>query len=335
VVVLDDRIVSSGYHFAAGCPHAEVNALDVSCDYRRATLYVTLEPCCHFGSTPPCTDLIINKGINRVVFSLYDPNPLVLGQGQQVLRSHGIDCVYLPLAEVSSFYEDYVYWRRRKRSWVTAKLAMTNNRMIAHEDGSPMSITGAEVSQFTHRSRKIHSALLTSVNTVLADNPRFNVRLDHEVIQKTVLVVDRSLRLPRSSQLLSTAKELILLHTSSDDRRIQSHEREGIECWYVGDEHAYMDLDSVLRKTALRGYHSLWLECGGQLLASFLAEKRLQRLCLAVSPCGPDAGMSLCFKSIVTTPKAVFGRIEDLGLDTLFVLDFLDSIKTEAMSAAL
>src|SRR5688572_12392757 len=126
VLVQKDFIVSKGYHHGAGLPHAEVEALaDVREDLSQATLYVTLEPCCHQGRTPPCTRFLIERGIKKVVYGHQDPNPVVAGKGEAELRAAGVEVTHLPLPEVERFYRSYDHWTRTGRPFVTAKLALS------------------------------------------------------------------------------------------------------------------------------------------------------------------------------------------------------------------
>ena len=184
VVVKNGEVVSVGAHQQAGLPHAEVMALRDISDASDAVLYVTLEPCCHHGKTPPCTDLIIAKNIKQVYFAYLDPNPEVAGNGCAQLLRAGVACEQLPIPEVDLFYREYAHWVKKQRPWVTAKIAVTADGFIAAAGGAPLAITGDQAQQYTHLRRKHSSALMTSAQTIINDDPAFNVRLGGEYIKK-------------------------------------------------------------------------------------------------------------------------------------------------------
>ncbi|WP_304985754.1 bifunctional diaminohydroxyphosphoribosylaminopyrimidine deaminase/5-amino-6-(5-phosphoribosylamino)uracil reductase RibD [Coxiella-like endosymbiont] len=155
ILVKDNKIISTGFHKRNGLPHAEVEAINSAGEnVKGADLYVTLEPCCHYGKTPPCTDLIIKTGIKSVYYSLADPNPNVFNKGAQALKQAGIDCFLLEIPEIKSFYKSYSYWTANKRSWITIKLALSLDGKIAGIKGKPVALTGEELKLYTHEFRK-------------------------------------------------------------------------------------------------------------------------------------------------------------------------------------
>src|SRR3990167_3956342 len=185
VIVKEGQVISTGTHLGSGHPHAEIEALKSLGDQAKgATLIVTLEPCCHFGKTPPCTDQIIKSGIGEVYFVLLDPNPVVAGKGVTALKKAGIRCELIDLPEIRAFYESYIYWINNHRPWVTAKMALSLDGKIAGPDRVSVNITGKALQQLTHQYRQKSDALLTTINTIIHDNPQLNVRLDHTLVNK-------------------------------------------------------------------------------------------------------------------------------------------------------
>ncbi len=160
VVVKNEKIIGSGAHQQCGEPHAEVLALQAAGEAARgATLYVSLEPCCHWGRTPPCSELIIQSGISAVYYAYRDPNPAVAGQGAEKLRAAGIDCHYVAMPEADDFYASYYYWTEHHRPRVTAKIALSLDSKIAGVNGQPLTITGVPLQQYTHHGRQHSDAL--------------------------------------------------------------------------------------------------------------------------------------------------------------------------------
>ena len=190
VVVKNNQLISAGYHYGAGHPHAEVGALDAAGDQAQgADLYVSLEPCCHQGRTPPCTEKIKAAGIARVFFAFLDPNPIVAGRGQAVLKDSGIACEHTPINEINDFYRAYCYWTTHKKPLVTAKLAITADGYVANADGSPLAITGEECRVFTHENRLRSDAILSNTQTIIADDPQMNVRLNNKIVKKPLYLL--------------------------------------------------------------------------------------------------------------------------------------------------
>src|SRR3990167_7826390 len=183
VIVKNRKMIGSANHWAAGYFHAERQALmEIGKKAKGASLYVTLEPCCHWGKTPPCTDIIIHSGIKKVFYAARDPNPIISGKGIQILKSAGILCEQIKLPAIDLFYQSYYYWTQHHLPWVTAKLAMSLDGKIAGPQGEPVSLTGAQLNTFTHQSRRESDAILTTVNTIIHDDPQMNVRLHDEII---------------------------------------------------------------------------------------------------------------------------------------------------------
>lgn len=219
VIVKDGAIIGQGYHQRYGQAHAERNALQ-SCtqDPRGATLYVTLEPCCHQGKQPPCTQAILDAGIAKVVVGSHDPNPLVAGKGLEILRSHGIEVETGVCQEAcDALNQVFFHYIRTRRPYVVMKYAMTMDGKIATRTGASRWITGPEARAQVHRDRNRYAAILVGVGTVLTDDPLLTCRMEGGR-NPLRIVCDTHLRTPLDRQLVRTASQV---------------RRDGIALWYT------------------------------------------------------------------------------------------------------
>ena len=209
VVVKDGDIIAEGYHEKYGEYHAERNALTrCQSETKDASLYVTLEPCCHYGKTPPCTEIIIEKGIKKVFVGILDPNPLVAGKGVKILQDAGIEVeVGLCDDEIRELNKVFLKNITTKRPYVIMKTAMTFDGKIAAFTGDSKWVTNEESRKMVHQLRSEMAGVIVGIGTVLADDPMLNVRLEGNPHQPIRIVVDSNLRIPIDSQLVKTAKE--------------------------------------------------------------------------------------------------------------------------------
>ncbi len=286
VVVKDGVVLATGKHLQAGSPHAEVDALNkvVGYDLEGAILYVTLEPCCHWGRTPPCIDLIIGKKISAVYYGYKDPNPVVSGEGERLLKAAGIVCEMIAVKEIYDFYRYYQYWHDYKVPWVDVKLAISLDGKIAGHGMRPVAITGQATQRFTHKNRQTHDAILTTARTVIQDNPQLNVRLNGKEFKKPVYVLDRELKILPTAKIFSTAEKITIFHGPgvSLDKRIELVQK-GAVCKEVLVSNKKLDLSFVLSCIGEDGMQSVWAEVGGECFESFVQLQLAQRgfLCLA------------------------------------------------------
>jgi diaminohydroxyphosphoribosylaminopyrimidine deaminase/5-amino-6-(5-phosphoribosylamino)uracil reductase len=283
VIVKDHTILSAGFHLGPGHFHAERSALSSDIDFSNATAYITLEPCCHFGRTPPCTDILIEKKIKRVVYAYGDPNPLVQNKSAAILRAHNIACEHFALPEIDDFYQPYSYWWQHKKPYLSAKIALSLDGKVGYLQQS-VQLTGETARLFTHQQRLEHDAILTGINTILIDDPALNVRLA-QTIKKTVIILDSALRLPPYAQILQTAEKIILFH-SKQLKIIPSHLQEAhIECIAVPQREDHLDLVHIINILGERGMHAVWIEAGSQIFNSFLRLNLLQQCYIYIAPC--------------------------------------------------
>lgn len=287
VVVKDNRIIAEGFHFGCGYAHAEVDALNKlhNDEARGATLYVSLEPCCHYGRTPPCTERIKQAGIKRVFFGLKDPNPIVAGKGQATLIDAGIACELIELPEIKHFYQAYAYWTQTKMPFVTAKLAMSADHKIALTNKKPVKITGNACDQLTHRYRLESDAILTTIETIIHDNPKLNVRLDNTEIPKRIYILDTQCRLPLASTIFKTAQSITVFHSKNADvNAIGALEKNQARCVSVDENKMGLNLNAVLQKIGSDGVQQLWIEAGEKCFNAFLNQDLLHRAIIYVAP---------------------------------------------------
>ncbi len=287
VVVKNNQIIAEGFHFGCGYAHAEVDALNKlhNDEARDATLYVSLEPCCHYGRTPPCTERIKRAGIKNVFFGFKDPNPIVAGKGQAALIEAGIACELITLAEINHFYTAYAYWTHTKLPFVTAKLAMSYDHKIAFENKKPAKITGEACALLTHQYRRDSDALLTTIETVIHDDPKLNVRLDAVEIQKPIYILDTHCRLPLTAKIFQTAQSIIVFHSKNANAdAIAALEKNKVRCVAVEENKWGLNLNSVLKKIGLDGVQQLWIEAGAKCFNAFLNQDLLDRAVIYISP---------------------------------------------------
>ena len=280
VVVKDGRIISEGYHEKYGEFHAERNAL-TRCteDTAGADLYVTLEPCCHQGKTPPCTDIIIEKKIARVFVGSMDSNPLVAGKGVQILRDHGIYVETGILdAECRKLNEVFYHYIATKTPFVVMKYAMTLDGKIACATGDSKWVTGEIARTQVHRMRGRYRGIMVGIGTVLADDPMLNCRVEGGV-DPVRIICDSTLHIPTESQIVKTALDIETIVACSQEaleserkqEKIRRLKEAGIQI--IGTEGAHgVNLVELMKKLGGQNIDSILLEGGGTLNASALED---------------------------------------------------------------
>jgi diaminohydroxyphosphoribosylaminopyrimidine deaminase/5-amino-6-(5-phosphoribosylamino)uracil reductase len=287
VVVKAGQVIAEGWHEGPGTVHAEVMALSVLAEgeAKGATVYVSLEPCCHHGRTPPCTEMLMAKEVSRVVYGKQDPNPLVAGKGQETLLNEGIDCQQVSLDAISQFYRPYSFWQKHQRPWLIAKLAMSLDGKSAGEKGEPIQITGKGMQHFTHERRFSSDALLTTANTIIADDPQFNVRLGEQVFQKPLWVLDSQARISPAAKIFETAKPVVIVHgPAADKERLAALKARGAVLREIPLLESKVNLGKLWNLMGAAGLHKIWIESGGQLLQTLLEGQYLHEFYLALGP---------------------------------------------------
>jgi diaminohydroxyphosphoribosylaminopyrimidine deaminase/5-amino-6-(5-phosphoribosylamino)uracil reductase len=287
VVVRGGRLVSTGYHVRAGLEHAEVVALREAGEAAQgATLYVNLEPCSHFGRTPPCADAIIAAGIRRVVTGMIDPNPRVSGNGIKRLRDAGIQVdVGVLEHECRRLNEEFITVMTLGRPFVTAKLAMSLDGRIATHDGDSRWISGEVSRQRVHAMRAASDAVLVGPRTLMADNPHLTVRHGQYVDRQPVrYAITPLLELPDGAHLLDGAARTVLVAANPPTERRAFVESRGVSVLDCPDEHGRVDLAEALRRMAADGVTALLVEGGGGLVGELVDIGAVDRLVLFMAP---------------------------------------------------
>lgn len=323
LIVKDDDIIARGWHHRYGDLHAERDAFKYAeehgIDCQGSTMYVTLEPCCHQGHQPPCTEAIVSHGIRRVVVGLRDPNPLVGGKGIEQLRQAGIevdvlepeddaakstganaaipslvsgDTIAALVQQLRNQNRVFLKYITTSMPWVTAKWAMTLDGKIATATGDSKWITGEEARQYVHLVRRRHSAILCGIGTVLVDDPLLNVRLtpetmdkmgiqEHEVRQPVRIVADRQARIPMESQLVRTAHEypLVVAYADGADEEKLQQLREAGVTLWNCNT-----LLELTQRAAAEKIDSILLESGGTLSEALLREGLVDEVLAFVAP---------------------------------------------------
>lgn len=273
ILVKDDQIIGQGAHRGPGTDHAEVAAFK-ACqqDPGGATLYVTLMPCCHFGRTPPCTDAIIQNQVRRVVYAHADIHLPNDRSGEMVLANANVICEHCHVPDIETFYQSYDYWHQTKQPYLIAKLALSADDKIAGPNGEPVQITGEHLSQLTHQHRLHSDAILTTVKTILCDDPQLNVRLENETIQKPLFILDSHLRLPLEARVFKTTQSITVFHAPmiSKEKKDQLLAK-GVRCISVPGERG-LDLLTIKKILGEAGLHQVWLESGGESIAAFIQQ---------------------------------------------------------------
>ncbi|MEE9269653.1 MAG: bifunctional diaminohydroxyphosphoribosylaminopyrimidine deaminase/5-amino-6-(5-phosphoribosylamino)uracil reductase RibD [Candidatus Krumholzibacteria bacterium] len=293
VVVCDGRVVGDGYHAARGREHAETEALDRAGPAALgATLYVTLEPCVHYGRTPPCTDRILDSGVRRVVVGTLDPDPRVGGRGIEALRSHGIE-VALGVRAERALLLNLPYFKNALQLGpvVTLKMACSLDGRIAARRGSRDTISGAEARRFAHRLRAIHDGVLVGSETLLVDSPQLDCRLLDGIPAPTPVVMDARLRFPSGYRWTGERRPFIVVAGDDcDDTRRARIVDQGGRVLTCARQDGRLDPRSLLESVGKAGIHSLLVEGGAEVFSSFARRGLWDAMHLFVSPImfGPD-----------------------------------------------
>lgn len=286
VLVRDNVVIGEGWHMKAGLAHAEVEALKNLPDAKGATAYVTLEPCSHHGKTPPCCDALINAGIARVVAAMKDPNPLVSGNGLEKLKKAGIEvsCGVLQ-EEAVALNRGFIKRMTENRPFVRSKLAMSLDGRTALASGESKWITSAQSRADVHRIRAESCAILTGINTVLADDPVMNARVDFDAVQPIRVILDSRLKMPVTAQLLTAPGRCLILTCSTDQDKTMSLKAAGFEVYCFVGKNGRLDLHEVMNFLAEQQINELLVEAGPILNGALLEENLIDETIIYMASC--------------------------------------------------
>lgn len=321
VVVREGRVVAEGWHRKAGTPHAEVHALNMAGELAKgATVYVSLEPCAHYGRTGPCAKALVEAGVSRVVIAMTDPNPKVAGKGIEILKNAGVEVVTGVLEkEAKELNEVFLKWITTGKPFVALKTAMSLDGKIATASGESQWITNEKSRYEGHRLRDIYDGILVGINTVLQDNPSLTTRLREYQGQNPVrIVLDSQARLPLDSKLATdgAARTIVAVSAKAPADRVESLKKAGLEILTAGTD--MVDAAELMHQLGAMGITSVLVEGGGRVNFSLLEAGLVDRVYAFVAP-------KLIGGSKALTP------VEGTGFDKLSQAVELVDIKTRLL----
>ncbi|MFI4913671.1 MAG: bifunctional diaminohydroxyphosphoribosylaminopyrimidine deaminase/5-amino-6-(5-phosphoribosylamino)uracil reductase RibD, partial [Steroidobacterales bacterium] len=296
VLVRDGNVVGEGWHERAGGAHAEVRAIAAAgASAVGATAFVTLEPCAHYGRTPPCVNALIEARVARVVYAAQDPNPRVCGAGAAALRAAGVVVEGDVLAEEARALNPG-YFKRMTSGlpWVRLKLGASLDGRTALANGASRWITGKAARQDAQRYRARSSAVLTGLGTVLADDPALNARGESIVRQPLRVLLDSELRVPLGARMFDREGPALVFTANTDGERQRALQQRGVQVEVVprangvraeGTPGTGLDLEVVLRRLAAREANEIWVEAGARLAGALLSAQLVDELIVYLAPC--------------------------------------------------
>ncbi|HYE84132.1 MAG TPA: bifunctional diaminohydroxyphosphoribosylaminopyrimidine deaminase/5-amino-6-(5-phosphoribosylamino)uracil reductase RibD [Clostridia bacterium] len=290
VIVKNGEIIGEGWHERAGEPHAEINAIRNSKEpVEGATIYVNLEPCSHFGRTPPCAAKLVERKFKRVVVAMEDPNPLVAGRGIMLLRDCGIQAdVGINRLEALKLNDIFIKYITRRTPFVLLKAAMTLDGKTATKTGDSKWISGEQSREYVHRMRNRYSSILVGVNTVIKDNPELTARLPGvKTINPVRVVVDSKGRIPADAKVLEIDeyRRTIIAATGEITEEKASYLKDkGAEIIITGEKDGKADIKQLVEELGKRGIDSLMVEGGGTMAAAFLEGGLVDKVAVFIAP---------------------------------------------------
>jgi diaminohydroxyphosphoribosylaminopyrimidine deaminase/5-amino-6-(5-phosphoribosylamino)uracil reductase len=324
IIVKDNRIIGKGYHHHYGGKHAEINAIQsASENIDRATLYVTLEPCCYHGKTPPCVDAITRNNIGRVVVGTLDPNPLVNGKSVAILKRQGIETrVGVLEKECRDLNEAHFKYMTTGLPLVTLKFAQTLDGRIATATGDSRWISSEKFQRLAHKLRASNDAIMVGIDTVLADDPQLTVRLV-KGRNPSRIILDSRLRIPLDARVFrnrEVAPTIVATTSRADEKKLAHLREKGIEVLVVKeDEDGEVDLKHLLSILGERGISSVLVEGGAGVITSLLRRNLVDKMVIAVAPKimgkGIEAVGELNIREVSQTLKLSLRKIYRMGED--------------------
>jgi len=289
VIVKNDKVIGEGFHEYFGGPHAEVNAVsDAAEPVQGATLYVNLEPCSHHGKTPPCAQMIAEKGFSRVVIAMRDPNPQVAGRGIKILKEAGIEVTEGVMEEDAlDLNRVFVKYITTKQPYVVMKSAMTLDGKIATRVGDSRWVTGGPARRIVHELRNEYAAIMVGVNTVIADDPHLDTRLEREARNPVRVITDTSARIPMDAFVVNhpeKAKTIVAHTKKASPEKLKILREGGTETIETKAFEGKVDLQELMTKLGAQGIDGILLEGGGALNFSALKQGIVDEVFMFVAP---------------------------------------------------
>ena len=284
IIVKRGKIVGKGYHKMYGGAHAEINAIkSAGKKVANSTMYINLEPCSHWGKTPPCTEKIVEAGVREVIIGMHDPNPMV--EGFRELKFRGIKTkIGILEKESRKLNEVYTKYMKSKRPFVILKVAMTMDGKIATKTGDSKYITGMDARRYVHKLRSEVDAVMVGLNTVLKDNPKLTPRLTKGEDPMKV-VVDTELKMPLKCNLMKNPSKLIIATTTkAPKKRINKFYQKGIDVIVLNVKKGLVDLKGLMKQLGKKEITSVMIEGGSELNSSAIKEKIADKLLIFTAP---------------------------------------------------
>ncbi len=324
VIVKDNRVVGCGWHRKAGTPHAEIHALRQAGELARgADVYVTLEPCAHYGKTPPCANALVEAGVKRVYAAIKDPNPKVAGGGFRVLKEAGVEVYYGFLEdEARRLNEVFLKWIEYKQPFIALKVAMTLDGKIATASGESKWITNEKSREYGYKLRDIYDGIMVGINTVISDDPLLTARVEGGK-NPVRIILDSKLRIPLNAKVLidKSARTIIATTADADKDRIKHLSKMGAEILLVdGYDTANhgVNIERLLTMLAERDICSILVEGGGEVNGSLVEHKLVDKIYFFIAPKligGKQARNPVLGKGILHLDDALL--LEDMKCENL------------------
>ncbi len=290
VIVKDGKIIGKGAHKGAGNPHAEIEAINDALkkgySLENSTMYVTLEPCCHYGRTPPCTSALINYRFKKVVIATEDPNPQVAGKGVKILQEHGIQVKTGVLQEYAKkLNEDFFTYITKKRPFIHLKVAQTLDGKIASFTGSSKWITNQKSRAYAHQLRKEAGAVMVGINTVLKDNPHLTVRYIDTPKQPKRIILDKDLKTPLDANVLSKESQTIIITSEkADNKKIKKLTDMGIVVEKLPVINNRFEIKEILDLLYRLEIVQVLVEGGSKTITEFVRSQIVDRFSIFIAP---------------------------------------------------
>lgn len=323
VLIKDGCLLSTGVHLEVGTPHAEVHAISAAGPTANgATLYVTLEPCSHYGKTPPCAEAIINSGIQKVFVACLDPNPLVAGRGIELLKKAGITVeVGLCEEEALLLNEKFFHFIKTNTPFVTIKAAVTLDGKTATKTGDSKWITSEAARRDVHTLRHENDAILVGINTVLLDNPFLTTRRPQGGKNPIRVILDSHLKIPLQANILQDKLAKMIIFTGNCIDQTKKNQIESFGAEVISFSSPSIDIEEVLNVLGERKIMSLLVEGGSEVHASFIKNKLFQQMIVYIAPKVIGGRESIPFiggsslEKIADGTQLQFINVEQIGPD--------------------
>lgn len=319
VILKDGKLIGEGYHMQYGQAHAEINAIkSVKSSCKDATIYVTLEPCSHYGKTPPCVDAIIKEGFKRVVIGMIDPNPKVAGKSISKLRAHGIDVDEgVCQEECEALNPAFIKAMTKKAPYIVLKTGMSLDGKIATKYGESQWITSEPSRAYVHELRHELDGIMVGINTVLVDDPMLTARREERSAHPIRIIVDSKARLPLDSKIAMTAHEVSTIVATTEEAplaKVNDLEKMGVRVIKTPSKDNHVDLPYLMSELYQLNIHSILLEGGGQLNDSAVQSGIVDEIISFIAP-------------IIIGGKEALSPVSGVGVETLAQAMRLEGIK--------